>query len=209
MHRLILTRTWTVSDEWAIRFAAYRCGIEFGDFNPAEHKVGFFVKTLPAMVPADIIAGMKQKDLEQKILDEWAELTRQKLTSPHQTAVKNYLIQCQAQIKQYGCATFVGRLTEEDDEPVDTYVYFGLRAAGYLMLDPDGNIMSEFGYDQAEFEWPEDQGTDLTIKANGKKFVMEMNGIAAMRDVAQFLQNAKCPGDELLNSQPAPEQKVE
>ena len=88
-----------MTDEWAIRFAAYRCGIEFGDFNPAEHKVGFFVKTLPAMIPADIIAGMKQKDLEQKILDEWAELTKQKLTSPHQIAVKNYLIQCQTQIK--------------------------------------------------------------------------------------------------------------
>ncbi|CAL6000441.1 Conserved_hypothetical protein [Hexamita inflata] len=193
IHRLIVTRTWACPDDWVYKFAAYRCGIEFGDFNPSSHKIGFFTKTLQQMVPADVIASFKQKEIEQEILLEWSVLTAQKKTSPHQTAVMNYLKSCQEQVRQYGCATFVARLTQIDDEPQDLYVYFGLRMEGYLILDPDGNETASFSYKSAKIDWPADDDQDLTITSQGVTYKMEMNGIKAMKSVGEFLMQAKLP----------------
>lgn len=79
---------------------------------------------------------MKQKDIEDRIMDNWAEYSSKGACKDHQTAVLNYLNECR-QLRCYGSATFSATLLDFNGEEFGGEVYLCANDQGILILNGD------------------------------------------------------------------------
>eukprot|EP00703_Trepomonas_sp_PC1_P002582 JAP94024.1 hypothetical protein TPC1_13473 [Trepomonas sp. PC1] len=194
IHRFIVVRTWSVSDEIVLTLAAFKCAAEFGQFSDERHKIGFLTNCIKEIVPADFIASHKDKDLQQKIIDIWYKQTQLLYNVSRQKTISEYIKYCQQNVLQYGTSSFVARMVKQKDKTVDIFCYVCISAKTVMIMNPDAEIVAKF--ENQGLKYPEPGSTKLIMTSDGDQYILEMNGIQAMKAIHEFLSKSMSKDEE-------------